>query len=137
LIAGVGAWLRAAPSNEGASAVYSEQQVSEAKAAVCEEFEQGMRSIRAAGTRKPDNPAESFSVAVNTRLAEVAVANAFFNTLDANPAAPSELVDLIRKIGLVYENVALTQLADGSKAEVDPIATELDNLIPKVDGTCR
>jgi hypothetical protein len=117
--------------------VYSEQQVSDAKAAVCEEFEQGMRSIRAAGNRKPENPAESLPVAVNTRLAEVAVANALFNTLDANPATPPELSGLIRQMGQIYENIALTQLADGSKVEVDPIATQLDEVIPKVDGICR
>lgn len=137
LIAGVAAWFRAAPSNEGASAVYSEQQVSEAKKAVCETFEQGMRSIRAAGNRRAENPAESFSVAVNTRLAEVAVANAFFNTLNANPASPPELSGLIRQLGVIYEDIALTQLADGSKVDVDPIATQLDDAIPKVDGICR
>jgi hypothetical protein len=118
--------------------VYSEQQVSDAKAAVCEEFEQGMRSIRAAGTRKPDNPEDPFPVtAVNIRLAEVAVANSLLNSAKSNLAAPSELSTLVNKLGNIYQNIALIQLADGQKPDFQPLAVQADEIVPEIERICR
>jgi hypothetical protein len=137
LIAGVSAWMRPVPSGVAAP-VYSDQQVADAKKAVCEAYAKGMRSIQGAGTKKPDNPADTLPGSVlNMRLAEIAVGNSFFHSTQANPAAPADLLDLTNQLGTVYQDIALTQLADGSKFQVDPIATKADDLIPKIEQKCR
>jgi hypothetical protein len=133
---GAAAWFRAAPADVG-TPVYTEQQVSEAKEAVCDAYTLGLGSLRAAGTRKPDNPAEALpTTAVNIRLAEVAVGNSLFNALAANPAAPDELSDQVNQLGNVYQRLALVHLADGSREDFYPIAAQADELIPKIDQRC-
>lgn len=137
LIAGVAAWFRAAPSTEGASAVYSEQQVSEAKKAVCETFSEGMASLQAAGSKKPDNPADALPItAVNVRLAEVAFSNALFNSLNRNAATPKDLRDLTSQLAGIYQKIALIQLADGARADFHPVAAEADEIVPKIKQIC-
>jgi hypothetical protein len=138
LVAGVGAWFRAAPSHEGAAAVYSEQEVSEAKAAVCEAYGKGLRAIQVAGGKKPGDPSDPLPVvAVNGRVAEVAVGNYLINTIGANQAAPSELGKLVSQLGKAYQDIALTQLGDGSRADVAPIAEEADRSIAKIEEICQ
>lgn len=137
LIAGVSAWMRPVPSGVAAP-VYSDQQVADAKKAVCEAFGQGIRSIRAAGARKPDDPADRFPVtAVNIRLAAIAVGNSFFHAVSANPAAPSELSELISQLGQAYQDIALIQLADGQKADFDPLISKADKLVSQTEGICQ
>lgn len=129
---------RPAGSGDAAKPDHSDQQVADAKEAVCEAFQAGIRSIQTAGTKKPDNPGDTLPGSVlNMRIAEIAVGNSFFRSAQANPAAPADLVELINQLGDVYQNIALTQLADGSKIEVDLIALKADDLIPKIQEKCR
>lgn len=138
LIVGVAAWLRAAPSDSALNPVYSEQQVADAKKAVCEAYEKGFRSIGVAVAKKPDETAEPLPGALlNARIAEIAVANYFFHSLNTNPATPSAIKDLIRQLGESYQNIALTQLADGTREEVRPIAEYAGELAPKIEYLCR
>ncbi len=138
LIIGVAAWFRAAPAREAANPVYSEQQVADAKTAVCEAHEKGSRSLQAAGSKKPDNPADTLPVtAVNARLAEVVGSNLFFDSVESNPAAPKELSNLVHQLGELYRNIALIQLADGSKTDISPIAEEALNVTRQIDKICQ
>ncbi len=137
LATGTAAWFRAAPSHSAAPA-YSDQQVADAKKAVCEAYAKGFRAIRVSGTKKPDTPDEILpATVINARVAEVAAANYFLNSADLNPASPPELLDLIRQLGAIYEDVAVTQLADGSRQDVHPIAAQADELMPKIDQLCQ
>ena len=137
LIAGVGAWMRPAPSG-GAVPVYSDQQVADAKKAVCEAFEAGQRSIRAAGNRRPENPADPFPLtAINVRLAEVAVSNSLLNAVYENPAAPAELIRLADQLGKTYQDIALIQLADGQPADFSSLALRSEDTISQIRMTCQ
>jgi len=136
LVAGVGAWFRAAPSHEGAAAVYSEQEVSEAKAAVCEAYGRSLQAIRTAGT-KPIDPQNWLPVAVNTRLAEVATSNTLINSLAAHPAASPELRQEIAKLAYSYQDMALIQLADGRLPDYQRQTNSADEAIAKIDELCR
>ena len=139
LIAGVAAWFRAAPSNVGEGPVYSEQQVADAKKAVCDAYAKGVQSIQAAVAKRPENPAETLlpATVLNARIAEVTVANYLFTSIDANPAAPPELSGLIRKLGDIYQNIVLTQLADGAREEVGTIAAKADEVMPTIGRICQ
>ena len=139
LIAGVAAWFRAAPANVAESPVYSEQQVSDAKRAVCEAYAKGWHSLQVAGNqKKPDDPADTLPVvAVNGRVAEVAVGNYLINSADANPSAPNELKTLMRQLGAAYQDVVLTQLAGGSRSDVTPIGEGADQIRAKIEDICH
>lgn len=112
--------------------------MADAKKNVCEAYYKGWNAIQVAGSKKkPEEPSDTIPiVAVNGRVSEVAVANYLFNVVDANPAAPNELRDLVRTLGVVYQDIVITQLADGSKEDVQPIAVKADELIPKINAIC-
>ena len=139
LIVGVAAWVRAAPANVATNPVYSEQQVGDAKTAVCEAYAKGWRSLQVAGNQKrPDNPADTLpAVAVNGRVAEVAVGNYLINSADANPSAPTDLKTLMRQLGKAYQDIVLTQLAGGSRADVTPIGEGADQVRAKIEEICH
>jgi hypothetical protein len=131
---GTAAWFRAAP--KPAATTYSDQQVADAKKAVCDVYAKGMRSIRTAGSKQVD-PADWLPVAVNTRLAEVAVGNYLLNTLDSHPSAPSELRDAIFQLAQAYQDMALIQLADGPPLDYKSETTAADEEISKIDQICH
>jgi hypothetical protein len=137
LVAGVGAWFRAAPTGPPPP-VYSEQQVADAKEAVCEAYQKSWRSVQVAGSKKSDDPDAVIPIAaVNGRVAEVAVGNFLINSADANPAAPPELNALMRQLGFSYQHIVLSQLADGTKADVLPLGQEADGVKSKIDQICQ
>lgn len=136
LATGTAAWFRAAPSHSAAPA-YSEQQVADAKKAVCEAYAKGVRSMRVVTGRVVDNPSEALPVAVNSRLAEVAVANYFINTAAANPAAPSEIKSMMSQLAKAYEEVALIQLADGTPTDYQAQKQFVNDSVQTLDEICR
>ena len=136
LMAGVAAWFRAAPSDPSTTPIYSEQQVAEAQAAVCEAYRKGVRSMRVVAGRVVDNPADTLPVAVNSRLAEVAVGNYFINALDEHPAAPAVISSTLRGLALAYQDVALIQLADGTPADYKYEKEVVNDAVGKLDQLC-
>ena len=131
---GTAAWFRAAPRPE---ASYSTQEVADAKKAVCEAYAKGVRSMRVVAGRVVDNPAEVLPVAVNSRLAEVAVANYYINALSANPAVPSELQNLLLRLSQAYQDVALIQLADGTPLDYKSEKEIVNESVAKLDQSCQ
>lgn len=135
LAAGTAAWFHSAPSHSDAIS-YSEQQVADAKKAVCEAYAKGMRSIRTVGSVKVD-PSNWFPTAINTRLAGFAAGTYLIDAQRGNPAAPSELRDLVEKVGTAYRNIALSQLADGTPQDYRSDNDTLQELVPEIDQTCQ
>lgn len=135
LATGTAAWFRAAPSHSAAPA-YTEQQVADAKKAVCEAYAKGMRSIRTVGTVKVD-PTNWFPTAINTRLAGFASATYMIDALGSNPAAPNGLQDMVRQVASAYRDIALSQLADGTPQDYQSDNDTVQELVPKIDLTCQ
>lgn len=136
LAVGTAAWFRAAPSHSAAPA-YSDQQVAEAKKAVCEAYAKGMRSIRTVASRKAENDGEKLAVVTNSEVGEALVSTFFLNTVESNPASPGELQSSLRKLATEYQNVALTQLADGGPADYQYNIEEIDAEVAKIDLLCQ
>jgi len=137
LSAGLTGCGRPAASTEAAKPAYSDQQVADAQKAVCASYKQGMRALWTTGGKKVDTPADKLPIAVNTRLAEVAMSNSIFNTLLENPATESELKDSAQKLARAYQEIALIQLADGSTADYEPQSRIADELVPKMNQICQ
>ncbi len=137
LLMGAAAWLRAGQSDVAAPPVYSEQEVAQATEAVCGAYAKGIRSMRVVAGRAVDNPADALPVAVNSRLAEVAVGNYFINVLSENPAAPNELRKSLSDLSQAYQDVALIQLADGTPVDYKPEKEVVTEAVSKLDQLCQ
>jgi hypothetical protein len=137
LVAGVAGCGRPAASSEAAKPVYSDQQVADAKKAVCEAYAKGMRSIRIVAKRQPANDADRLGVAVNSRAGLVTVSTYFNDKLEANPAAPVELRELLGNLAQQYQEVALAQLADETPADYKSNLDTIDATIADIDKLCQ
>jgi hypothetical protein len=134
---GAAAWFRAAPPDVVRDGPYTEQQESDAKAAVCEAYIKGIRSIRTVASKRADNPADALAVAVNSRVGEVAVSMYFSNTLEENPASPGELRTLVQDLANDYQDLVLIQLADGTPADWKSIKDTIEDAAVKLDQICQ
>jgi hypothetical protein len=136
---GAAAWFRAAPAITAEAPAFSDRQVVNAKSGVCTAYAKGWRSLQVAGSqKKPDGPPDTLpAVTVNGRVAEVAVGNYLIHSVEANPAAPSELKELVRQLGEVYQEIVLTQLADGSRSDVVPIAENAERVRAELERLCQ
>ena len=137
LIVGFAAWFRAAPSNVSTNPVYSEQQVGEAKTAVCEAYAKGMRTVRSVASRKAENEADKLQVITVSATGELAAAAYFFNILNSTPAVPSDIQQPLNRLAQQYQEVALIQLANGAPSEYKSNGQAIDAAITELDISCQ
>jgi hypothetical protein len=134
----IGAWFRPIPKPETPAAkTYSEQEVADAKKALCDAYNQVKSSVNTAGGKSGDNPTETFIVAVNIRLAFATSSNYLTEKVDSNPAAPKDLADALRNLGSKYREIVMEQLADKSADDVNPVAKSADEEIAKIKQACQ
>jgi hypothetical protein len=136
LSTGMAACARPATSGDAAKPVYSDQQVADAKKAVCEAYAKGMRTIRVVAKRQPANDADRLGVAVNSRAGLVAVSTYFNDKLEANPGAPAELKEQLAKLAQEYQEVALAQLADETPSDYKSNLETIDATVAELDKLC-
>ena len=137
LIAGVAGCGRPAASSEAAKPVYSDQQVADAKKAVCEAYAKGMRSIRIVARRQPENDADRLGVAVNSRTGLTTVSTYFNDRLAANPSAPAALREQLSKLAQQYQEVALAQLADETPTDYKSNLETIDATVAELNELCQ
>ncbi|GAY17405.1 hypothetical protein [Mycobacterium sp. shizuoka-1] len=134
----IGAWFRPMPKPEAPAAkTYSEQEVADAKKAVCEAHDQVQKSVNTAGGKSGDNPTDTFLVAVNIRLALATSSSYLTESLNTHPAAPQNLVEPIRNLANKYREIVMEQLADTSASDLNPLATSADGEIAKIKQACQ
>ena len=83
------------------------------------------------------NPADSFAVAVNTRLAIHAGGDYLLVKLDTNPAAPNELANSVKELAVTYQNIVLDQIGDTAQPELDAAYQTAEQLGTDTRQTCR
>lgn len=132
---GTAAWFRAGAKS--AAPTYSEQQVADAKTAVCDAYTRGTQSLRVVASRVVDNPADMLPVAVNSRLAEVTVGNYIINALVENPAAPTELRHLLSEAAYGYQDIALIQIAEGPSVDYESETERVNQAVSRLDQICQ
>jgi len=133
----IAAWFRPAPKAETpATKTYSEQEIADAKKAVCDAFEQVSKTVNTAGGKSGGNPTDSFIVAVNTRMA-LATSSSFMTAqLAANPATPDDLAHAVRNLADRYQEIAMNQLADATTSDLEPLATAADAQTADIEKAC-
>lgn len=129
------AWVRSAPKPEAAP-VYSEQQVADAKKAVCDAFSQTQDTLRVTGGKKGSDQTETFIVALNSRIAIQTVSARLLSVLSGAPAASEDLTDAVTGLADVYQQTLLKQLAEEPRPSLEPLYKELDARTERVKQAC-
>jgi hypothetical protein len=134
----IGAWFRPIPKPETPAAkTYSGQEISDAKKAVCAAFDRGQQTLDVTGGKVGANPSDSFTVAVNSRVAIGAISAYWRSTLQQHPATPTDTANILSSLADLYENILLTQLAEGNRSDLDALYASADNSVPKMTQACK
>jgi hypothetical protein len=116
---------------------YSEQEVAEAKKAVCEAHDLINRASTKSGGQKSDDQTLTFVIAVNVRLTGALAGSYMITELERNAATPPTLTLAVQDLALFYQKTTLLQLSDATKAELDEAYIALNNADEKVVAACK
>ena len=134
----IGAWFRPVPKAETPAAkTYSEQEVADAKKAVCDAFENAIHTLDVNKRKSTVNPADSFAVAVNTRMAVGTVADYLTQVADAHPALQPDLSSNVSNLASAYRDIVLKQIGDADQAELDSTYQRADEAQSAVAQVCK
>jgi len=132
------AWFRGSPRAAAEQPVYSEQQQTSAREAVCAAHG-AVTAALTASTNQPEarEAGNRLLIAVNIRLAEYAGADHLAQVLLANPAAPKAVTDPAGGLVASLRRLAIGQLGDAPAASLEPITGEIGSLTDQVTRACE
>jgi hypothetical protein len=136
----IGAWFRPTPETPApadAAQQFSDQQVAEAKKAVCAAHDLVNRASMGSGIQKSDDPTMQWVIAVNVRLAGSLSAQYLQTKIDQFPATPADLKAAVQQLITSNQDIALLQIANAPKEEVQSFYPTLDSADSKVNETCK
>ncbi len=133
-------WFRPLPAKPPPAPTYSDQQVAEAKAAVCTAYEQIRKAGDVAGARNgASDPTAILTVATSTRQVLEVGSRYLITKLDTEPATPPDLAAAVRKLADVYQEMTVDYL-DGlsnSDPELGPLLRAGDEAHSTIEGLCK
>ncbi|WP_052960159.1 hypothetical protein [Mycobacterium sp. EPa45] len=135
----IGAWFRPIPKPEAPAAkTYSDQEIADAKKAVCDAYGKADRAINATGRKNGgEDPTAIVAVAVNVRLALSESSSFLLRTLEEYPATPSDLQEHVRAAAGAFQNVAIDQLGEAPQSELDPFFKQADSADAAIKQACK
>lgn len=133
----IAGWFRPTHTETPAAPQYSEQQIADSKANVCDAYNTMYPAIRQAGTATSDDPNQKFLIALNTRLAFNTAADYMQMAIDKNPAISSELEAGIEKSISSFRKMVLVQIANDPNHELDNIYKNVDESQTSIESTCK
>lgn len=126
------------PSSD-APATFSESQVSDAKQDLCAAAllaRQAVAKNMHLVNPEPDNPIGQLAVAANARLAVIGGAAYLRGRLEADPAAPQDVVDAARAMAGALEQLNVSYLVGQSDSEHEQLGRDLDARIADLGTVC-
>ena len=133
----IAAWFRPAPKTETPAAkTYSEQEIADAKKAVCDAYERAFNALTA-NSREPDSPNEGLAVIANSRVVIHAAGTYLAATLSDQPAAPEELAAPVKALANQYQRMVLDQIGGADRATLDAEYQNADSLTSKISKVCK
>jgi hypothetical protein len=133
-------WFRPVPTKPPPAPTYSNQQVADAKAAVCSAYQQVRKAGDVAGARNGgSDPTSILTVATSTRQVLDVGSRYLVTKLDAEPATPSDLAAAVRKLADVYQEMTVDYL-DGlsnSDPELGPLLRAGDEAHSTIENRCK
>lgn len=135
----IGAWFRPATTASAppAEPQYSEQEVADAKKALCDAYGKTYKAVFAAGEQQSDDPVAKSAIIVNTRLGFATSATFLFRAIEENPAAPTALSEPIRDLSRFYQEMVIAQIALAPNEELEPIYSRMDAADGKIKQECQ
>lgn len=135
------AWFKPAPKPEAPAAkVYSEQEIADAKKAVCDANDTVHSTLMSTASQYAPDPNDStmkFALSVNGRLAAYAGGDYLYRQVAEHPAAPNELSDALKNLANAYQEAALAQIAQADRSKLDPIYKSMDAAAARVTEACK
>lgn len=128
------------PSWGGGSAKFNSQQVEDAKKDVCDAVILARQAVATNMHMKnpdPENPIAQLAVAANARLSLTAGAAYLRGRLEADPAAPQEVVDAAQAMAGGLERLNLSYLVGQANNEREQLGHDLDAHITTLGKLCQ
>ncbi|BBZ35694.1 hypothetical protein MCNF_42990 [Mycolicibacterium confluentis] len=120
LAVAIASWFRPAPAEDDSTAPqYSEQEIADANAAVCDAYHVVYAALTTASSRISTDPTDTFVLSVELKLALHASGDYLNSALRKNPATPQALAAAINKLADTYHRAILDQLADAPAADIE------------------
>lgn len=136
----IGAWFRPGPEVAAPKEVtpqYSDQQVADAKKAMCSVYDKIYAAITYSGGQRSDDPTLQKIISVNTRLATHVNSDYIRQMLAQNPATSPDLVSAFRDMTSAYDEIVLAQLANAPKEQLQSTNKKLDAADTTVYQACK
>lgn len=135
----IGAWFRPAPKPETpAVKTYNEQEVADAKKAVCDAYKKVDRALTATTSKGGGGQStEDVLISIDVRLALTEGAQYLQTQLMEHPATPGPLADAVRGATDAYQNIAIARLGEAPQSEIDEIIQNGDPSISAIKDECR
>lgn len=122
------------PSNKGASVA---QQGGDAKANVCSAYGNTRKAVVINTHLESQNPDLQLAIAANARLALIGGGAYLRDRLEANTAAPSDLVNAANSLADTVEQLGINYLTEASNDVQNPLRQTLNNQINQLDTLCK
>ncbi|MCV7108157.1 hypothetical protein [Mycolicibacterium chitae] len=127
IIIAIASWFQPAPEPEAQATEqqFSEQEVTEAKEAVCGAWDAAYNAIQTAASRTSNDETIAFILAVEVKLAFHASGDYIESALRDHSATENDLAEAARQLSSAYHRAILFQLADEPSNKVDEIKSEI------------
>jgi hypothetical protein len=134
----IAALVKAAPKAEAPAAkVYSEQEVADAKKAVCDAFDLVHNAIVVTNNKSGgSDPTAILAVAANARLSAHAGGEYLAEVLNQYPATTTDLANSIRDLAKNLDKLTLEYLGETPNAEQEPLLRNADDATARIRRQC-
>ncbi|EHB55684.1 putative alanine and proline rich membrane protein [Mycolicibacterium rhodesiae JS60] len=135
----IGAWLRPVPKPETpAVKTYSEQEVADAKKAVCDAFDTVHEAVRInTGRDGGSDPTAILAVAANARLSMYGGAGYLSDILQKNPATPADLSAPVQKLADTFRYLTIQFMINKQNADLGDPLREADSATTAIQSICK
>ncbi len=135
----IGAWFRPTPKPEAPAAkTYSDQEVADAKKAVCDAFDLVHEAVRInTGRDGGADPAATLAVAANARLSLYGGAGYLIDTLQKNPATPEELSGSVQKLADTFRYLTIQFMINKQNSDLDEPLRDADSATASIQSICK
>jgi hypothetical protein len=137
----VSLWFRVSQANNVSvppAQKFTDSQAAESKANICAAFDKAHQAVVVARGRSGGNdPTAQLAVAEGGWVALQSASDYLRLQLAENPAAPAELVDTVRKLAGVFQELSIDYLANVSDAELQPRLRDSDATTSNVERLCK
>lgn len=131
-------WFRPTPAKPPAPPMYTDQQVAEAKAKVCAEYQKVHSAIKSNTSRDVGtDPTAQDVFGLTGRQALLAGSEYLRTVLAAQPATPSELATTIRRLTDLFQKATIEYLDRLPDAQMEPTVHAADEATLTIERLCR